>query len=154
MIIRMAIKADIPALATLFENSVRQIASQQYSPEQVLAWANSSQDTESFSKFILEATTFVAEANNLILGFGGINKTGYLSSLYVRGDYNRQGIGSQLLDRIIEYARVNNIYRLYTEASEFSKPLFGKFGFETYEEEEVKRNGVIFHRYLMQKFSL
>jgi putative acetyltransferase len=151
MTVRKVTKSDIPVLAKLFDNSVRQVAPQQYSPQQVAAWAASSSDMESFSKFILEPTTFVAEIDNLILGFGGVTTAGYLVSLYVRGDYNRQGIGSQLLTKIIEYAGANNIDRLYTEASEFSKPLFEKFGFEVCGEEEVTRNGIIFHRYLMQK---
>ena len=152
MIIRTVNKNDIPALTELFNNCVRQIAPEKYTPEQIDAWAASTSDGESFNKFILEPTTFVAETNNLILGFAGVTTAGYLASLYVRGDRNRQGIGSRLLIHIIEYARVNNIYRLYTEASVFSKPLFEKFGFAIYEEEDVTRNGIVFHRYLMEKF--
>ncbi len=152
MIIRTAVESDIPALAKLFNNSVKQIAPQKYSAKQVKAWAASSTDIKSFSKFILEPTTFVAEDKSLILGFGGITKLGYLTSLYVRGDYNRKGVGSKLLEKILEYSRVNQCDRIYTEASEFSKPLFEKFSFEIYGEERVERNGVSFERYLMQKF--
>lgn len=152
MMIRMANDTDILVLAELFNNCIKQIAPEKYSPEQVSAWAASAANQESFNKFIFEPTTFIAETNNLILGFGGVTTAGYLASLYVRGDRNRQGIGSRLLTHIIEYAGSNNCDRLYTEASEFSKPLFKKFGFEIYEEEKVERNGVVFHRYLMQKF--
>ena len=151
MNIRKATKYDIPALAELFNNSVQQIVPQEYSSEQVIAWTASTSNLESFSKFILEPLTFVAEADNLILGFGGVDKSGYLSSLYVRGDYNRQGIGSQLLTKIITYAQINRIARLYSYASEFSKPLLEKFCFKVYGEEDISRNGIIFHRYLMEK---
>ena len=64
MIVRTAIKEDIPALAELYRNSVSKIAPQQYSPAQVEAWAAFATETESFTKFILEATTFIAEENN------------------------------------------------------------------------------------------
>ena len=150
-LLRTAIESDLPALAKLFNDSVRQIAPQKYSPEQVDAWAVSAMDTNFFSRFILESTTFIAEENDLILGFGGITTAGQITSLYVRGDFNRKGIGSRLLKKILEYARINQCDRLYTEASEFSKPLFKKFGFEIYGEEETIRNGVQFQRYLMQK---
>ena len=153
MIVRTAISSDIPALAELYRNSVRKIAPQQYSPAQVEAWAAFATETESFTKFILEATTFIAEENNLIVGFGGITLEGHLTALYVRGDYNRQGIGSKLLTEILEYACTHQWERIYSEASEFSKPLFEKFGFKIYGEEQVKRNGVLFHRYLMERFS-
>ena len=154
MIIRTAIESDIPALAELYHYSVRHIAPQLYCPEQVKVWAAFSTDRESFSRFILEATTFIAEENNLILGFGGITVEGHLTSLYVRGDYNRKGVGSKLLTEILEYARIHQCTRIYGEASEFSKPLFEKFAFETYGEEEVEKNGILFHRYLMQRCSL
>ena len=154
MIVRTAISSDIPVLAELYHHSVREIAPQQYSPAQVAAWAAFATDTESFRRFILEATTFIAEENNLILGFGGITVEGHLTSLYVRGDYNRKGVGSKLLTEILEYARIHQCDRIYGEASEFSKPLFEKFGFETYGEEEVEKNGILFHRYLMQRCRL
>jgi hypothetical protein len=41
--------------------------------------------------------------------------------------------------------------RLHTEASEFSKPLFEKFGFETIEVEHMVQKGVEFKRYRMQR---
>ena len=150
--IRRAIKSDLEALAELFADSVGQIAPQQYSPQQVLAWANSASDLESFGRSVFQGTIFVAETKGLLLGFGGIQDTGYLSHLYVRGDYHRQGIGSSLLARIIKHARVCKLDRLYTEASEFSKLLFLKSGWELYAEEDVTRNNITFHRYLMQVF--
>ena len=152
MIIRQANENDIPVLAELFEDSVRQIAPEQYSPAQVAAWAASAANVESFGRFILESTTFIVETDDLMLGFGGVTKPGYLSSLYVRGGYNRQGVGSRLLTQILEYARTDNISRLYTKASEFSKPLFEKFAFKIYDEVDIERNDVVFHRYLMQRF--
>lgn len=151
MIIRTAIESDIPSLAKLYSDSVKAIAPQQYSPAQVQMWASFSAETESFRKFILEPITFVAEENNILLGFSGVTNQGHLASIYVHGDYHRQGIGSKLLEKVLEYAQINKIKRLYSEASEFSKPLFEKFGFETYDQEKVERNGVLFTRYLMQR---
>ncbi len=153
MIIRTAIESDIPALAKLYSHSVKAIAPGQYSQEQVQVWASFSEETESFRRFILEPTTFVAEKTLLLLGFSGVTHKGHIASLYVHGDYNRQGIGSLLLDSVIEYAQINGINQLHSEASEFSKPLFEKFGFSSYATEKVIRNGVLFQRYLMRRLA-
>lgn len=151
MIIRIALESDILSLAKLYRDSVEAIALQQYSQAQMQMWASFSLETESFKKFILEPTTFIAEENRIILGFSGINKQGHIASIYVHPHYHRQGIGSKLLAKVIEYAQINKMNYLHSEASEFSKPLFEKFGFEMYGQEQVDRNGVLFSRYLMQR---
>lgn len=151
MKIRVATTSDIPELATVYRHSVEAIAPQRYSSEQVEAWTCFPSDTESFRNFILEPTTFVAETEGMILGFSGVEENGHITSLYVHGDYNRQGIGSLLLGIVIKYAKSHKIPRLYTEASEFSCALFKKFGFQIYDTEEVMRKGVYFKRYLMEK---
>ncbi|HEY9663479.1 MAG TPA: GNAT family N-acetyltransferase [Allocoleopsis sp.] len=150
--IRTATIADIAALAQLFTHTVETVAPQSYSPEQVQAWAKTPADLERFQRFILEVTTFVAVLDGRIVGFAGVAETGYLASLYTHSDYQRQGIGSELLKAVLEYAQAHQIERLYTEASEFSKPLFEKFGFAVYEIEQVNRGGVWFNRSLMQRW--
>lgn len=150
--IRTATAADIAALAQLFTHTVETIGPQFYSPEQVQAWAKTPADSEKFQRFILEVTTFVAVLEGQIVGFAGVAETGYLATLYTHSDYQRRGIGSRLLEAVLEYAQAHQIGRLYTEASEFSKPLFEKFGFAVYEIEQVNRDGVWFNRSLMQRW--
>jgi putative acetyltransferase len=151
MKIRAATASDIPELAALYRHSVKAIAPQRYSTEQVEAWAYFPSDTESFRNFILEPTTFIAEAGGTISGFSGVEENGHIASLYVHGDYNRQGIGSRLLEAVIEYAKINKIPRLYTEASQFSRALFEKFEFQISGTDKVMREGAWFQRYLMEK---
>lgn len=150
MKIRVATVLDIPALAEVYRDSVKAIAPQRYLPEQVEAWVYFPSDTAAFNNFIFNPTTFVAELDGIIVGFSGVEENGHIASLYVRGDYNRQGIGSRLLENVIQYAKSHNIPQLYTEASEFSRALFNKFGFQVSETENVIREGVWFHRYLME----
>lgn len=152
MKIRLATEVDIPELANLYSNSVRAIASQYYSPEQVAAWSALPLDTELFRKLILNSTTLIAENCQTIVGFCGIKNNGHIVSVYVHPDYLRQGIGARLLGSILELAQFNKMAKVYAEASEFSKPLFEDFGFENYANEQVIRNGVKFDRYLMQLF--
>ncbi|MEC4983319.1 MAG: GNAT family N-acetyltransferase [Oscillatoria sp. PMC 1068.18] len=153
MIVRVATESDISQLGQLYTNSVRYLAPQYYSPAQVQAWASFPSERESFAKFILEPTTFILQEAETIFGFSGIADDGHITAVYVHHNYLRQKIGSRLLATVLESAQVNKIPRLYAEASEFSQPLFAKFGFETYAQEQVERNNVCFERYLVQKFN-
>ena len=153
MQIRPAATDDIAQLADLFEQSVRAIAPTHYTAEQVEAWASTPNNRDRFQTFILGGETVVAEdpTTQTLLGFGSVHSTGYLSALYVRHDCTRQGIGSRLLETLIAIAQTQNADSLFTEASEFSRPLFAQFGFVVYDTENVERNGIQFHRYLMQR---
>ncbi|WP_268742007.1 GNAT family N-acetyltransferase [Nostoc sp. PCC 7524] len=127
------------------------MAPQQYSQAQTQMWASFSSDTAGFQQFILKPTTFIATDETGILGFAGIAEDGHVTSAYVRSDRIRQGIGSTLMQKILEYAHSHKIQRLYAEASEFSLGLFQKFGFHIYDIEIVDRQGVKFSRYLVER---
>lgn len=162
--LRLATAADIPALASLYRETVLTHAPQHYSPSQTQAWAAFGADTPSFRRFILEATTYVAESDGftadqpvanadqpLILGFGGLATDGHITALYVRHNSLGQGIGSHLLTALLDKACQDNMTRLHAEASAFSLGLFQKFGFRQYATDRVERGGVEFERYLVEK---
>ncbi len=151
MNIRIAQESDIPELAKLYQQTVLAIAPQCYSEAQTQMWASFSSDIASFRQFILQATTFIATDETGILGFAGIAEDGHVTSAYVRCDRIRQGIGSTLMQTLLDYAKSHNIQRLYAEASEFSLGLFKKFGFHIYDTEIVDRQGVQFKRYLVER---
>jgi len=165
--LRLATAADIPALASLYRETVLTHAPKHYSPAQTQAWAAFGANTPAFRRFILGATTYVAETTGakastvaetgitpgqpLILGFGGLAPDGHITALYVRHDGLGQGIGSHLLTTLLEKASQDKIPRLYAEASAFSLGLFQKFGFHHYRTDRLERGGVAFERYLVEK---
>lgn len=151
MNIRIGQESDIPELAKLYQQTVLAIAPQCYSQSQTQMWASFPADMASFRQFILQATTFIAADETGILGFAGIAEEGHVTSAYVRCDRIRQGIGSTLMQTLLDYAKNHNIERLYAEASEFSLGLFKKFGFHIYDTEIVDRQGVQFKRYLVER---
>ena len=154
MKIRIAQASDSPELAKLYQETVLAIAPQFYSDAQTHSWASFAEDTVRFQEFILSGTTFVAVDETGILGFAGIADNGHILSAYVRRDRIHQGIGSRLMDILLDYAKRHRIQRLYAEASEFSLGLFKRFGFQVYDTEIVERQGVEFHRYLVERFTL
>jgi putative acetyltransferase len=150
----MAQELDIPELAQLYQETVLAIAPHYYSPEQTHSWASFASDIASFREFILAATTFLATDETGILGFAGIVDNGHITAAYVRRDRIHQGIGSTLMQTLLDYAKNHRIERLYAEASEFSLGLFKKYGFHVYDTEIVERQGVEFQRYLVERFTL
>jgi len=164
--LRLATAADVPTLASLYRETVLAHAPQHYSPAQTQAWAAFGANTPAFRRFILDATTYVAESREvvtdqsvahpdqpLILGFGGLATDGHITALYVRHNCLGQGVGSHLLTALLERAHQENMTRLYAEASAFSLGLFQKWGFRHYATDQVERGKVTFERYLVEKTS-
>jgi putative acetyltransferase len=159
--IRPAIATDVPQLADLYYQTVQTLGPQHYTPAQVAAWSAFSLDLPAFAPFILDATTYVAEIaiasapqrSPQLLGFAGIAQDGHVTALYVRPEVGRCGLGSRLLQAVIDCSQTKGIERLYAEASRFSLPLFEKFGFVQYDTETVIRAGETFERYLVERVS-
>jgi putative acetyltransferase len=150
-VIRLATVADVPQLARLYYETVIHNGGQHYTEAQTQAWASFAHDQTAFAQFVTAATTFLLEADGDILGFAGLAQDGHVTAIYVRSDRLGQGIGSQLLQTLLQSAARQGIQRLYAEASEFSMGLFLKFGFQQFDTEVVDRNGVQFQRYLVEK---
>lgn len=151
VLMRVAVAEDVPKLSALFRDTVLRQGPQHYIEAQVQAWAAATLDEEAFQQFILNVTTYVAEAETGILGFAGLGQDGRIASLYVRHTVVGRGIGSTLLGHLLKMGERDRISRFFTEASEFSVGLFSKFGFHTYAMESMERHGVLFDRYLMER---
>ncbi|MGB3789322.1 MAG: GNAT family N-acetyltransferase [Phormidesmis sp.] len=152
MNIRLAHESDLPELAALFRQTVLSNAPEHYTQTQTEVWASFASDVDYFHQFVLKVNTLVAVDDTGILGFAGISEEGHVASAYVRCDRLHQGIGSSLMHAILTYAQNQQIKRLHAEASKFSLGLFQKFGFRLYDTELVKRQGVTFHRYLVERY--
>lgn len=149
--IRTAEAADLRSLAKIYRDAVDHLGSEHYSPEQVAAWSSFADSTEEFRDWILGATTFIVEnPDGDRLGFGGLQSRGRIASLYVAPEAMRSGVGSQLLERLLEEARSKEMRSVTTEASAFSRPLFQKYGFRMVRVEQTLFKGVEFTRYLMR----
>lgn len=153
--IRPAIATDVPRLADLYYQTVQTLGPQHYTPAQVAAWSAFGLDLPAFEPFILDAATYVAEtaiaSAPKLLGFAGIARDGHITALYVWPQVGRCGLGSRLLQTVIDRSQTQGNQRLYAEASRFSLPLFEKFGFVQYDTETVVRAGETFERYLVER---
>jgi len=149
-VIRQATAADVEPLAEVYAGTVRTLGPQLYTREQVEAWAAATK-RPAFVDFVLKPMTFVAVAADVPIGFSGVEEDGHVASLYVDGAWTRRRVGTALLERVLVYAKEQGMDELYTEASQFSRPLFERFGFLVAETQYVTYNDVLFERWLMRK---
>ena len=90
----------------------------------------------------------IVPVSNRIVGFGDIDKTGYLDRLYIHKDYQRKGIAAALCDRL---EQANNITKIITHASITAKGFFEKRGYVVLKAQEVERRGVKLKNFVMKK---
>ncbi|RYG57932.1 MAG: GNAT family N-acetyltransferase [Alphaproteobacteria bacterium] len=149
--VRAYSEADLDALIDLFTGSVRQVASRDYSPAQIEAWAPLAVNREQWANRLGGRPTYVAQAGGEIVGFSDLELDGHIDMLFVHTDHQGQGVARALLDHIHHHATRQNIRRLFTEASITARPFFERNGFEVIEAQDVERRGETFRNYRMAK---
>ena len=96
MILRKYKPTDCKVITELFYNTVHTINLIDYSKEQANVWAAGNVDLEKWNDSFSEHYTIIAEIDKTIVGFGDIDKYGYLDRLYIHKDYQRQGVATAI----------------------------------------------------------
>ena len=150
MLIRPATPSDIPATIALFKNTILAIDQRDYTSEQLTAWASGGANLSHWQKRVT-SQCFLVAASEEIIGFGSVDKTGYLDTLFVHHLYQRQGIAQLLLNALEKWAGQQGIKRITTEASITAKPFFERNGYEVLQRQEQQIKSEILVNYIMQK---
>ena len=148
MFIREYIPSDCVELIDLFYNTVHTVNAKDYTKEQLDVWAEDKIDLEKWKQSLQNHYTLVAIENDIIVGFGDIDKTGYLDRLYVHKDYQGKGIATAICDKL---EQVGNAMKITTHASITAKGFFYKRGYNIIKEQQVKRQGIALTNYVMEK---
>ena len=151
MIVRRYSPEDLPAVLSLFERSVREIASRDYAPEQVTAWAPDLPDVDAWSQRLSSQTVFVCENQGRIAGFASVESNGHLDLLYVHPEAQRRGVASVLWARILEWATSRKLSNVFTEASVTARPFFERCGFDVVCSQIVQARGVSMPNFRMER---
>lgn len=61
--------------------------------------------------------------------FNPTGKNSYVTSMYVAPGYRCRGIGTEILERVIECAKRRGVTAMFLSASEMGRPLYEKRGF-------------------------
>ena len=148
MMLRPYHSSDVKALVSLFYETVHTVNANDYTAEQLDAWAPKHIDADTWDRRFLSTYTLVAERCGEIAGFGNIDANGYLDMLYVRNSHLNEGVATQICDALEASVSVRKVY---LQASITARPFFEKRGYAVVKEQRVKRNGVILKNYVMEK---
>jgi putative acetyltransferase len=132
---------DLEAVVILFQRSVREVASRDYLPAQISAWA----------RRLGMGGVFVYEQNDQIAGFARVDDTGCVDLLYVHPEVQRQGVARALFDRVISWAVSRGIRHLWSEVSITARPFFESIGFRVVRQQVVERRGVSLQNFRMAR---
>lgn len=139
---------DCKYLAELFYQTVHTINANDYTKEQLDVWATGKLDLEEWNRSFSRNDTMVAIKDDKIVGFGDIDKTGYLDRLYVHKDYQHQGIATAICDKL---EREFCVDKIVVHASITAKPFFISRGYKVIKEQQVVRKGISLTNYVMEK---
>ena len=139
--------ADCKELTELFYHTVHTVNAKDYTKEQLDVWATGQEDLKKWNRSLQEHFSIVAVDDGVIVGFGDIDKTGYLDRLYVHSDYQGKGIATAICDQLEEAVQED----IVTHASVTARPFFEKRGYKVVKEQQVERQGIFLTNFVMIK---
>ena len=144
MEIRRYQQSDCKELTELFYNTIHTVNANDYTKEQLNVWATGQIDLEEWNQSLQEHFSVVAVDNGTILGFGDIDKTGYLDRLFVHADYQGKGIATAICNQLEQAMEGNTV----THASITARPFFEKRGYKVVKEQKIERQGIFLTNFL------
>jgi putative acetyltransferase len=142
---------DEAALFRVYYSAIHQVASRDYSPVQIEAWAPADLDGRIWEGRIRGINPFVIEADGLLIAYADLQESGYIDHFFVSGDHPRQGAGRLLMETIHENAKRQSLEMLTSDVSRTAQPFFEHFGFEVLEQRSPTIRGVVVPNALMRK---
>lgn len=143
--------ADAESLIELFRGSVRQIASRDYTQQQVIAWAPEHIDLQEWATRRASRRTWIATLGGKIVGFIDLEANGNIDMLYVHSEHQRNGIARALLQALMENARAQSLKSVRTESSITARPFFENHGFAIVAKQTVTVRGQNFVNFKMER---
>ena len=128
--IRKATLEDCEALCEIHVSAIRELGKTHYSPAEVDAWSRGRTPAR-YEKHIRERTVIVALHRSIPVGFGTLDDTtGELFQLYVRPEYARKGIGTQILQELLGIARAAGLSEVHCRSSLNAQAFYAHAGFQ------------------------
>ena len=146
MEIRRYKSVDLRQISRLFYETVHAVNIKDYTKEQINAWATGRIDLKEWDASFQRHITYVVTENDLVVGFGDIDRTGYLDKLFVHKDFQGRGIATAICDRLENEAEVECIR---VHASITAKSFFERRGYRVVKRQEVERQGVLLTNYII-----
>lgn len=143
--------ADTDTLRTLFVDTVHQVNRGDYNANQIAAWAPQSYDSAVWLARLSAINPFIAEIDEVIVGYADIQADGYIDHFFCHAQYQRQGVGKALMQILFATAKQQGNSRLYAHVSITAKPFFSAFGFIEVKAQQVEIRGQLLTNFVMEK---
>lgn len=137
---------------TLFHDTVHSICNNEYSEEELEAWSPEKMDKLYWRVALIRNYTIVAVEDNKVIGFGDMEKDGYINRLYTHKDYLRKGVGRAIINKLEERARKKKLRYISLEASKTAIGFYLKLCFLDAGTIVRYKDGVTFENQRMIKF--
>ncbi|UJF21357.1 GNAT family N-acetyltransferase [Shewanella sp. OMA3-2] len=121
-------------ISHIYHQSVQAISHPRYNQAKKDAWSTAPRSAKYWLQQYKHSKAWVIEgALKNVLGFIGLETAfpskGYIDCLYVHPSCQHQGLASQLIQHVQQWAAAQHYAQLRVDASYLSKPLFEKNGF-------------------------
>jgi len=126
-------------LRRLHIDTTRKVNARDYTPEQIERWASRHADPGKWKERIRDRNPFVAELHGAIVGFAELEPDGHIDYFYCHHEFQRQGVGSALMQMITQEADRLGLARLYASVSTTAMKFFLAKSFKIDEE----RNNIV-----------
>jgi putative acetyltransferase len=147
--IRRYVEGEESSLFDIYFTAIHLVASRDYTPEQVQAWAPRDLNEDLWARKMREINPFVADLNGELVGYADVQSSGYIDHFFVSGKHPRRGIGSLLMEKILVEAASVGIPLLSSNVSRTAQPFFQRFGFVIAEKRNPEIRGVVVPNALM-----
>jgi putative acetyltransferase len=151
IIIRNYKVVDAPEAWELKFHTIRKININDYSLEQVTAWAPDNFDMVVWQKRVDDMNPFIVELDGKIVGFADLQPDGYIDHFFCHADYQGIGVGRLLMEHLFAKGRSEGIKRYYSQVSKTARPFYEHFGFSVVKEQQVDINGQLLTNFGMEK---
>ncbi|NLR95632.1 GNAT family N-acetyltransferase [Rhizobium sp. P38BS-XIX] len=141
---------DAQATIDIFLRAIREVASRDYDPAQIAAWAKV-EDAEIWGQYRASRPTWLAMIGSTPVGFTDLKADGCLDMMFVSPDHQGKGVASLLLAMVEKAARKKGLQRIFTEASLTARPFFERKGFTVLAAQKVEKRGQTLSNFLMEK---
>jgi putative acetyltransferase len=149
--VRDYVAADCDATIAIFLAAIREVASRDYTPDEIEAWAQV-EDRNAWATRRASRPTFVAECEGVPIGFSDLEADGHLDMMFVHPACQGVGAATLLLAKVEEEARKQHLDRLFTEASLTARPFFERRGFTVIARQSVEKRGQRLTNVRMEKY--
>lgn len=146
-------EGDASRLAEIFHRSVREVASADYTPEQVAAWTSAERDAGFFEARATDGrwVLVAVDGSDVVVAYTDLEADGHIDQLYCHPDAAGRGAATVLYLALEDLARSSGVPRLYVDASEPARRFFERHGFEVIARRDIDVDGVALHNYAMEK---